>query len=92
MRLASTDVEKTKPAMNILPHTKLTGLGIGGAHMEAELLDGATGQRLGAVMQGEKGSVLSVGAGFSKWGHAKEVMDRWAKRAGERLARLRESE
>ena len=92
VRAALTDVEKTTPAMNVLPHTKLTGLGIGGAHMEAEFMDAATGQRLGAVMQGEKGGVLSVGAGFSKWGHAKEVMDRWAKRAGERLVKLRESE
>ena len=92
MRLAITDVEKTTPAMNVLPQTKITGLGIGGASMEGELLDGATGERLAAVIQGEKGSVLSVGAGLSKWGNAKEVMDRWAKRVSERLAKLRESE
>lgn len=92
VRVALTDIKKTTPALNVLPHTKLTGLGIGGAHMEAEILDGATGQRLGAVMHGEKGSVLSVGAGFSKWGHAKQVMDRWAERANKRLAKLRESE
>jgi hypothetical protein len=92
MRLAITDVGKTTPAMNVLPQTKITGLGIGGASMEGEALDGATGEQLAAVIQSEKGSVLAVGAGLSKWGNAKEVMDRWAKRVSERLTKLRESE
>jgi hypothetical protein len=39
LRVAITDIKKTKPALNIHPATKLSGIGLGGASMEAEALD-----------------------------------------------------
>jgi hypothetical protein len=84
-----TDVERTTPLLNVLPQTKVTGLGLGGASMEAEALDGGSGECVAAVMQSAKGSMIDPASGLSKWGHAKEVMDGWAKRLAQRLAKAR---
>ncbi len=84
LRVALTDLDKSTPALNVLPQTKLTGLGVGGAAMEAELLDSQTGVQIAAVVQKKKGSMLSF-SGLKKWGDAKAVMDAWAKRFRERL-------
>ena len=39
LRVAITDIDKSNPVLNALPQMQLTGSGIGGASMEAELLD-----------------------------------------------------
>jgi hypothetical protein len=70
--------------MNVLPQAKLTGLGIGGASMEAELLDSQTGEQIGAIIEGRKGSQVSL-AGLKEWGDAKAIMDDWAKGFRKRL-------
>lgn len=84
LRVALTDLDKSTPALNVLPQTKVTGLGVGGAAMEAELLDSRTGVQIAAVVQKKKGAMLSF-SGMKKWGDAKAVMDAWAKRYRERL-------
>jgi hypothetical protein len=84
LRVALTDIDKSTPAMNVLPQTKMTGLGIGGASMEGELLDSQTGEQIGAVIQNQKGKRISL-SGLKKWGDAKAVMDDWAKRFRKRL-------
>jgi len=84
IRVAITDIDKSTPAMNVLPQTKMTGLGIGGASMEGELLDSRTGEQIGAVIQSQKGKRISL-SGLKKWGDAKAVMDDWAKRFRKRL-------
>lgn len=84
LRVAITDVEKSSAALNILPQTKMTGLGLGGASMEGEVLDSRSGEQIGAVIQSQKGKRLSM-SGIKKWGDAKAVMDEWAKRFRERL-------
>ncbi len=84
LRVALTDLDKSTPALNVLPQTKLTGLGVGGAAMEAELLDSQTGVQIGAVVQKKKGGLVSF-SGLKKWGDAKAVMDAWAKQFRERL-------
>jgi len=79
LRVALTDLKKSKVAQNILPQTKLLGTGLGGASMEVELLDSQTGQQIAAVVESQLGKRLSL-EGVSKWGDVKSVMDDWAKR------------
>lgn len=80
IRLAITDVEETDPALNILPTMKLTGAGLGGASMEGEIMDSVSGRRLGAIVESRTGNRLAMGAGLSKLGHAKQVIDYWINR------------
>jgi len=70
IRVAVTDLEKSSPAMNVVPATKLAGTGLGGASMEAEIVDSVTGEQIAAVVQSQKGTRLSL-KGLSKWGDAK---------------------
>lgn len=84
MSIAVTDIESSTPALNVLPQTRLSGTGLGGASMEAELLDSQTGEQIGALVEGQKGSRVSL-AGLEKWGDAKSVMDDWAERFRKRL-------
>ena len=85
IRAALTDVEVTNPMLNIHPGTKMTGAGLGGASMEAEAFDSVTMERIVAVVETQKGSRLSMSAGLSKFGHAKEVMKGWVERFVKRL-------
>ncbi len=74
LRVALTDIKKTIPAMNILPQTKLSGVGVGGASMEAEGIDSQSGERVLAVVDSGKGSFMAIKAGLDPLGHAKEVI------------------
>jgi len=84
IRVALTDIDKSSAVMNILPATKIAGTGLGGAAMEAELIDSVTGQQIAAIMEYQKGSRLSL-EGLSKYGDAKAVMKGWAQRFRKRL-------
>ncbi len=83
-RLAITDLKKTKIIQNILPIGKVAGTGLGGATLEAELIDSQTGEQIGALVESQIGERLSLD-GYSTWGDAKGIMDRWAKRFRTRL-------
>ncbi len=85
LRVALTDIKKTSPAMNIHPATKLSGVGLGGASMEAEAIDSQSGKRVRAVVDSRKGDVLSIGAGLDELGHAKQVIDHWIERFVKRV-------
>ncbi len=78
LRVAITHIDKTNPALNIHPGTKLTGAGLGGAGMEAELIDSVTGETIGSAIDFQKGSRLSLMAGLTWFGHAQAVMEDWA--------------
>jgi len=78
LRVAITHIDKTNPALNIHPGTKLSGAGLGGAGMEAELIDSVTGETIGSVIDFQKGSRLSLVAGLTWFGHAQAVMEDWA--------------
>ena len=79
IRIAITDLKASTPALNIIPHTKLTGLGLGAASGEVEIVDSVTDEQIAAGIQAQTGSRLSF-AGLSDWGDAKAVMQDWAKK------------
>ena len=78
IRVAITHINKTNPALNIHPGTKLTGAGLGGAGMEGELIDSVTNETIGSVIDFQMGSRLSLVAGLTWFGHAQAVMENWA--------------
>jgi len=85
LRIALTDVRKTTAALNVHPATKLSGMGTGGAAMEAEMIDSRSGQRIAALVDARQGNRMSLGAGFKETGHAHQVVDHWIKRLMTRL-------
>jgi hypothetical protein len=84
LRMAITDIKQSKTVQNLMPITKMAGTGLGGASMEAELVDSQTGVQVAAVVETQSGNRLSFD-GVSKWGDAEAVMKAWAKRFRKRL-------
>jgi Protein of unknown function (DUF3313) len=76
-RGALTDVEPGIPLANIHPATVISGIGLGGASMEWELQDSETGEVIVAVIDTRKGA--RGFDGFTKYGNAKDVIEKWAK-------------
>ncbi len=87
VRVALTDIEKTN-AINILPQASLLGAGLGGASMEAEVIDSMTGEQIGAVVESQKGSRIPF-SNLGEWTTSKKIMDDWANRFRQRLAEVR---
>ena len=83
IRVALTDIKKTN-AVNILPQASLLGAGLGGASMEAEIVDSMTGEQIGAVVESQKGSRIPF-SNLGEWTTAKKIMDDWGKRLQQRL-------
>ncbi len=78
LRAALTDVEPANPLLNIHPGMVISGIGLGGASMEAELHDALTGDVVVAVIDTQAG-----GRGFdglTTYGNAKDVIEKWSKR------------
>lgn len=84
VRVALTDLKRSKVLQNIYPGSKLLGTGLGGASLEAELVDSLAGQQIAAIAESQLGNRLSL-EGLSEWGDAKAVMDDWAGRFRKRL-------
>jgi hypothetical protein len=89
VRLAITDVQESNWALNLLPTTKLTGAGTGGASMEGEVIDAVTGEQLAAVVKTGRGNQFELDT-FDKLDDIKDVIDAWAKEAETRLRELRQ--
>jgi hypothetical protein len=85
IRTAITQIDKTVPVANIHPAMKMSGLGLGGASMEAEGIDTATKTRVFAVTDSQKGSRMDITGGLQWYGNAKGVMSDWAKRLVKKL-------
>lgn len=83
LRVALTDINKST-ALSYLPQAKLMGAGLGGASMEAEIVDSITGEQIGAVVESKKGSKMPF-SNLGEWDAAKQVIDDWAKRLQGRL-------
>jgi hypothetical protein len=79
IRTALTDVRPSRPKAGMpLPTTVLFGLGVGGATLEAEFLDGGTGKRLAAALVNAEGKSYKIAKGWTTWGHAQDVLRYWA--------------
>lgn len=83
---AITGVTKAEPALNVLPQTKLTGVGLGGAAYESEVVDSQTGELIQCSMNASKGDVLDYGAGLQEWGAARALLDQWIRKGLEQVA------
>jgi len=57
----------------------IKGNGPPAGHEGMEMVDSQSGERIGAAIDNQKGSRLSIGAGLTWYGHAEEVMENWAK-------------
>jgi len=77
-RTAITDILPNKVYLNLHWSTTLIGGGIGGASLEAELVDSLTGEQMLAFVDARKGRKLNYTKGLTKWGHTKEVLGMWA--------------
>ncbi len=67
---------------------KLSGVGLGGASMEAEAIDSQSGERVLAVIDSQMGNRLSIVPGLDPLGHAKQVIRRWVKRFVKRMDKV----
>ncbi len=92
IRTAITSVETTTPILNIHPAMKLTGLGLGGASMEAEAIDSVSGERIVAIVDSQQGNRMSIAEGLQTLGHAKQVMSYWVERAVANLEKVRNNQ
>jgi hypothetical protein len=78
IRIGITNVEETIGILNVSIYTKITGLGLGGASFEGEMVDSVTGKQLAAAVRWGTGSRI-LKAGITHMGDAKIAIKRWAK-------------
>jgi hypothetical protein len=83
IRVAITGMKKSGFGRN-LPVGMLSGAPVGSASMEAELIDTATDEQVGAIVETQSGKRFSF-VDYSSWDDAKYVMDEWAQRFKTRL-------
>ncbi len=78
IRIGITNVEETIGILNLSIYTKITGLGLGGASFEGEIVDSVSGKQFAAVVRWGTGSRI-LKAGITHMGDAKIAINRWAK-------------
>ncbi|MEO0650342.1 MAG: DUF3313 domain-containing protein [Planctomycetota bacterium] len=83
LRLALTDIAKSKPLLNLIPHTRAVGVGRGGAAVEGEYVDARTGEQIFAGIRRSQGKFLSS-TGFTALSDIKAAIDVWADGIDER--------
>lgn len=84
IRMSITDITDSTNT-TLLPVSKMLRMGVGGAALEAEILDTMTDKQIAAIVETQKGS-NSPFTGLGKWGSTKEVIDEWAERFEARLS------
>ena len=82
--IAITDIEDPVQVMSSSPLASISGRGAGSVSLEAEVLDSQTYEQIGALIESQKGSRVSL-KNLKKWEHVRSVMDDWAKKFRERL-------
>ena len=78
LHIGLTEVEETIGVLNLSIYTKITGLGLGGASAEGEMVDSVTGEQIAAMVRWGTGSRV-LKAGLTHTGDAKIAIDKWAK-------------
>jgi hypothetical protein len=78
VRIGIRNVEETIGILNISIYTKITGVGLGGASFEGEIVDSVTGEQIAAVVRWGTGSRI-LRAGITHMGDAKIAINHWAK-------------
>ncbi|HEX3857440.1 MAG TPA: DUF3313 domain-containing protein [Verrucomicrobiae bacterium] len=103
---AITDAGKSKPVLNlfstvypaalVLSYAKQaftgTGTGVGKVMVEAEFTDGATGQRVAAIVDERAGTKALRTKFDGSWGDVKLAFDWWAQRLDARLELLKKGD
>jgi hypothetical protein len=84
VRLGLTEVDDTIGLLNVSIYTKISGLGLGGASIEGEIVDSVTGEQLAAAIRWGSGSRV-LRAGYTHTGDAKIQIDKWAKQLRKQL-------
>lgn len=79
VRTSISEIDKAKPLLNIHPGSKISGIGLGGAGSEMELIHSVSGERIMAAIDYQKGSRLDITGGLTYFGNAETVMENWAK-------------
>ena len=87
LRIALTDIGKSHP-VSMLPYSSMAGVGVGGASVEAELVDSMTGKQIAAFIQSKEGESKIPFTALGDWTAAKQTIDAWAKNLQQRLADL----
>lgn len=92
-RFAITEVDSAIPGVSTITSVMPVGIAIslvkkgatgehmnvGGAAMEAEILDAQTNDRVAVLIDDRKGTKYKIQDGMTKWGYTKEVFGTWAK-------------
>ncbi len=89
LRAAFTDVKKSKWYLNLHSATKATGMGAGGASMEAEIIDSVSGEQLAGAIVSGKGNQFELDH-FKALDDVEDVIDGWAKTLADRIEDLRD--
>ena len=90
IRIALTDVQKSKWYLNLHPASKVTGAGTGGASREAEVIDSVTGKQLAATVKSGRGNQFEIDT-FSELDDVEDVIDKWAVEVRKQLKEWREA-
>ena len=88
IRTAITDIKRGSTALNVLPQTKLMGVGLGGASIEAEAVDSQSGKRIMAIIDSRSGKRASL-EGLGDMDHAKQAVRYWVDDFIERVEKAR---
>ena len=78
VRIGLTEVDETIGVLNVTIYTKITGLGLGGASAEGEVVDSITGEQIAAMVRWGSGSRVAR-AGLTPMGDAKLAIDKWTR-------------
>lgn len=77
VRMAITQITASTTLLSIHPATKFTGAGLGGAAIEAEIVDSMSGQRVWGLIEARKGNQVELDA-FKPYDDAEDAAEMWA--------------
>ncbi len=81
VRAAITDIQCVSPTLNVATMASIgVPLDMGGAAIETEFIDAASGEVIGMVVDGKKGTPIDLDLdAFDSTGHARGAFKEWAK-------------